>query len=706
MNRPLLLICLGYLIVTLAYSAVNPLFEAPDEHHHYFTAQFIAENGRLPSMADSDEFIKQEAAQPPLYYWLGSWLIRPIDTTNARADLWFNPHVRLGDANAPVNRNHFVHPQATWQGVELAAHILRGFSALFGLGTLCCVFYATQLLTTRNAALLSTGVVAFLPQFNFLHSYVNNDVAVIFFASLVIFQLIRLWITSDKRWITFLLLGLTIGLAILSKTAGILVLAYTLGFLIIFVMVRQQNWRNWLHLPIVTLMSALLVSGWLFWRNWQLYGDVTAANQFVIAAGGPRAVTIWDVFGETSGLWRSLIGVFGWFNIIAPAWIYAIWISLVIFFVFGTIISCVLGRNRRLLLLFLLIGWLFTVYAGMVLFMLQTTAAQGRLLLPALLPISILLSYGIDYWQRKFQHNLFPVVGGLALISLYGLLFVIRPVYATPQTVAKLSTDVVEIGGQPVDNIALIGANLWITQANAGDNVWVDLYWRADELPDEAPEIVLELFGYDEKPRGRIQAYHGGGLYPATLWPVGEIVHTKIGATLDNELNVPTQVRVNVRVVGGGSADLGYIKIPPLPLNNPETKPLAQIGDGIEIIAADFSPKTAQIGTTVTVSVTWRVTQPPNQTLTTFVHLGAGGSPPLAQGDSQPRAGNYPTYWWEAGESFTDTYQFTLHEAVPAGNYPIRIGMYDTTITPLPLRTDEKFPPDRSLTIGEITVDN
>ena len=52
-----------------AYGVLNPLFEAPDEHWHFFTAESIAQTGRLPRVeAPPDEWLGQEAAQPPLYY--------------------------------------------------------------------------------------------------------------------------------------------------------------------------------------------------------------------------------------------------------------------------------------------------------------------------------------------------------------------------------------------------------------------------------------------------------------------------------------------------------------------------------------------------------------------------------------------------------------------------------------------------------------
>ena len=40
-DRRLLLVLLAYLVITLAYGVLNPLFEAPDEHWHFFTAESI-----------------------------------------------------------------------------------------------------------------------------------------------------------------------------------------------------------------------------------------------------------------------------------------------------------------------------------------------------------------------------------------------------------------------------------------------------------------------------------------------------------------------------------------------------------------------------------------------------------------------------------------------------------------------------------------
>ena len=109
-NRLYWLLLFGYLAITIAYGVVNPLFEAPDEHKHFFVAVYIAETGGLPVVdASGDDYLQQEAAQPPLYYWLASGLIGALDLSVAQVgeDLWFNRFVRMGDASSPTNINHF-----------------------------------------------------------------------------------------------------------------------------------------------------------------------------------------------------------------------------------------------------------------------------------------------------------------------------------------------------------------------------------------------------------------------------------------------------------------------------------------------------------------------------------------------------------------------------------------------------------------------
>ncbi|NKQ36713.1 MAG: DUF2142 domain-containing protein, partial [Chloroflexi bacterium] len=234
-----------YLLITITYGLVNPLFEAPDEVWHYFTAQYIAENRELPYVAaEPDPWLSQEAAQPPLYYLISAALITPIDTATARQEVWPNPLAYPGDASLQANINQFIHtPREAWpwEGYALAAHLLRLFSTLLGLGTLLCIYGSGRLIWPDDGRkpLLAMALVAFLPQFSFLHASISNDPLIIFLASTAVYQLLWLWQNKISNG-RLLLLGVTIGLAALAKNAGILLLVYAL---IILILREIRDWR-------------------------------------------------------------------------------------------------------------------------------------------------------------------------------------------------------------------------------------------------------------------------------------------------------------------------------------------------------------------------------------------------------------------------------------------------------------------------------
>ena len=105
---PLLLLLTGYFALAISYNIVTPLFEAPDEHHHYFTIQTLVESGQLP-IASPDTLARQEAAQPPLYYLLGSTFLTPFGKESGTPTLWANPYIQFNAAPHPQNNNAFIH---------------------------------------------------------------------------------------------------------------------------------------------------------------------------------------------------------------------------------------------------------------------------------------------------------------------------------------------------------------------------------------------------------------------------------------------------------------------------------------------------------------------------------------------------------------------------------------------------------------------
>lgn len=751
------LILLGYLLITLAYGVVNPLFEAPDEHWHYFTAQYIADNGRLPVVEeDYDEWLGQEAAQPPLYYALGALLIAPLDTAGAREQVWLNPYAWIGNASALANINRVVHTAAEdwpWQGYVLAAHLLRILSTFFGLGTLLAIYGSGRLLWPDDPipSLLATGLVAFLPQFNFIHAAITNDTLITLLCSLTLYQLLRLWLSNYQLTIVnsqlsihnsqLILLGLTIGLAILTKTAGLLLLIYTIGFLILLAIRdgRLRQLPRWLGLMSVT---AVLVGGWLWWRNWVLYDDPTAANQFIRIAGDDRGYTLGQVLGESGGLVLSLVAVFGWFNLRPSNWVYWLWGGLALLAFIGLIYCLVMVARQtkrpapaqRLLptlqswlrqpwiIGLLLVGWIAAVYAGLLAFMMQTEAAQGRLLFPAILPLASGMALGLVGSGRcglSRLHNLLRRISPLLVVflfltSLYCPLNMLQPAYARPALVASIPADAQELIPELADRgrgIRLLATTVETEEVSPGEIVRFTFYWQANRaLPPEvtaAPEFVLELFGRDVARVGNLHSYHGRGLYPANLWPPGVIVADQFAVRVDERAAVPALGRVFARLAGENpGVEVATMKLVPAQWPEPPTDTIARLGNSIELAHVSVQPSPVVTGDTITVLARWYVSGPaPGQDLTTLVHLGQPDAAPLATGDRPPLNGDYPTRVWETGEVIDDSYTLTIPDGLESGRYPVWIGMYDpNTGQRLPLTIDDQPQPNNVYLAGWVEI--
>jgi hypothetical protein len=99
----------------------------------------------------------------------------------------------------------------------------------------------------------------------------------------------------------------------------------------------------------------------------------------------------------------------------------------------------------------------------------------------------------------------------------------------------------------------------------------------------------------------------------------------------------------------------------------------------------------------VTLTLYWHAVRPPADDYTVFIHLLGPEGNVVAQADSQPDKGQYPTSYWDEGEQVSDTYELTLPADLPGGDYRLQAGMYR-------LATGERLPATQ--TNGEAWPDN
>jgi hypothetical protein len=545
-----------------------------------------------------------------------------------------------------------------------------------------------------------------------------------------------------------LLLGITIGLAILTKNAGLLLLLYTIGVLILLA-IRDGRRRQLARALVLVIVPAVLIGGWLWWRNWSLYGDPTAANQFIRIAGGDRGYTLAQVLGESDGLLLSLVGVFGWFNVRPADGVYLFWGGVAFVAVTG-LVYCAVLRSRQVdtpgypkgfvakvarqlgqpwIPGLFLAGWVLAVYAGLLAFMTQTEAAQGRLLFPAILPLALGAAYGLvgdGECARRGLPAIVRRVWGLPIVlalatTLYCLIFVIRPTYTRPALVEAIPESAWPVLPALADRghgVHLLATAVESEEVEPGELLWLTFYWRVDTslLPEQrtatalansAPEFVLELFGRDVTRVANLHSYHGRGLYPANLWPAGLLVADRFAVRLDEGMESPVLGRIFARLANGAPGiEVNTVKIVPATWPEPPLETIAQLGGSIELAEARVRPEVGTAGDVVTITARWYVSGPaPGEEFTTLIHLGQPDVPPLATGDRPPVNGDYPTRIWEEGETIADDYTLTIPDGLESGRYPVWIGMYDPrTGQRLPLTIDGQPQPNNVYLAGWVEI--
>ncbi len=765
----LTLILLIFGLLAAAYSITIPLFETPDEDHHFFYIKRLADGHGLAIVDPAHPGPwGQEAGQPPLYYALGALLIRAIDTVRLSAHdeaqrpadaLAPNPHANLGNPLQPGNKNRWVHTPAEnwpWRGWVLAAHLLRFFSILLGLGAVYLTYRLAEYIfleptggagkqtkgrkdeKTKEAgmlALVAAALTAFLPQVIFSSASINNDNLVIFLATLALLLLARIG-ASDQRptWPSTLLLGFVAGLAALAKVSGLLLLPLT-AVVLLWRGWRTRRWGQALaHLTVVALL-ALAIAGWWYARNWQLYGDPTGLRP-MIAIVGPRTQPLtWQTLPvEFQGLRISLFGLFGWFNLPLPNWVYRLWDAFLLLASAGLLLA--LWRRRpHTPSLPLLALWLLLALLSLLRLTSLTLGSQGRLLLPAIAAITILLIRGWSQWlppQRRPGQIWLALPPAASLLTAFlSLILVIAPAYRRPPLLALAALPAsARIDPLTItDRIQLLGIAIDPTTLHPGQPFDLTLYWQAlQPIPFDA-SIALRLFGPGDQPYAQWDTYPGWGNFATTLWPTGVAIADHYRQQAPWDAPAPTLLKLDLslydyasktsypsRLPSGAPPPLGLATLRLLPAEPPTPlipHPAAfdfdgrirLLGYGLPAAPSSHFGQVFHPGDTVDLDLFWQATKPVGEDFQVFVHLLDDNDQRQAGYDAAPRGGWWPTSAWEPGQIVQDRYPLPLPLDLKPGRYTLAAGLYRLdTLERLPVSSPPDSTRDRAALLTTIEV--
>lgn len=701
------LIVAAYVILGVIYSVASPIFEAPDESFHFFVIQHVHETGQLPVQDLATKALyEQEGSQPPLYYLAGALLIAGVDTQAARDNLRPNPFANIGEPGRPNNKNHYIHTTLEdfpYRDTALAVHLLRGLSLVLGLITLVAtIAIARRLFPERpSVAVLAAMVIAFNPQFIYLSASINNDNALNALAAVALYYLARVW-RGERSWRVVLPLAVVVGLAILAKLGGLILLGFSLG-VIGYLTLKERNWRWGWRTGALVVAVAVVLSGWWFVRNAQLYGDLTGTDMMIKLLGGARTdVTLAKMISELPSLWFSAWGVFGWFNFQLPDWTFGIFTILVVGALVSGGLAFVQAWQRKwrdvtphIEPIVALSIWIGLVLAGVLRWETVVPAFQARLLFSAITAIAILLALGLARWLERVRQGISVLGVILFAIAVWTPFGLIAPAYALPRPIslADIPSDVRRINVDFDQTVRLIGGYAEPQTVQANDLVTIHLYWQALRQTDRDYVMAVRLLGRDLQPIGGDDLYPGGGMYPIDVWQTGEVLADQVTLRVAPDSRAPTRVRVEISVrerqskravamtAADGSAWTNLVVVDELvlashePSGPPEQTVHYRFGQGIDLIGYDV-PRFDAARRSITYRLYWQVVSTPQEDYTLFEHVLDAQSVLIGQGDSQPFGGDYSTSVWRVGETLVEERSIPLETSVVLENARLAIGLY------------------------------
>lgn len=701
----LFFLLLIYLPLALLYSVSIPIFEAPGEIQHFFSARRMAQTLSLPTPDNASGLWGDGISPPPLYHVLVAATTFWIDTDEAEERVWLNPAANIGQPDVQGNKNRVVHTEAErfpWRGTVLAVHVGRGVSILFGaLAVIATYILILTVSDRRGIATLGTAIFAFNPMFLFLSGTIRQETAIIAFSTLALLLLLQTLQEEPSRR-RLMLLGIILGCAILTGPKGLLLLP--LVAVMLAAVARHRQEVRWLPAAVLyTLIPMLIVAGWWILYNVLLFQDPTGGlysslSSQVSASSSPAAISLWP---QLMKAWNAAWGLFGYSNITTNPRIYQI-ISI------GALIAAVgllkvYSRRRQsawkqqsaapVTILLLWVAVTLVAFGLRV----QFQGKGGWLLLIASPSIATLIAIG---WGQLSPASMFrlwlaiPAVWFLVLGILSPVL-TIAPSYQRPprlseQQIPRTARRPVVIHG---DSIRVLGAEVSPRTLSPGEGLQITLYLQTMEPVTYDAMLFIHLLGREGEVVGQLDSYNGWGTYPTNLWQPGEVIRDTYWVPIAPDARAPTLIGVDVGFYQRGSAlgmaptdesgrpasgIVGSARLLPTSYIEPgvEESLRFELGEQMAINGFTLSRRRARPGETIQLTISWEARRPIVEDWTAFTHLETAGGDIMAQHDKPPLDGDWPTSAWEPGLVITDTYSLVIPPDAPTGEYRLVTGLY------------------------------
>ena len=273
-------ICLTYVAFGLAYNALVPIGESPDEIPHFGYLHLVMEERRLPTGRDD----LWQGHQAPLYYLAGAtWAQALRGITGCRIEPARLPNQLNPGFPASANYSYLVHAGSerlgSWGCGEWSFHLLRLLSTALTVPTILVTMAILRLAVPGSPATAALGgvITALLPSHVAVSSMLNNDALVNLLIAAATYWVLRGVTSADAA-----ALGKAAVLAGVASAAklsglylfGLVLLALALRRAALPALIRPGPARRWaIAGAAAALLPCLLVA-----RNLAEWGDPFAVS--------------------------------------------------------------------------------------------------------------------------------------------------------------------------------------------------------------------------------------------------------------------------------------------------------------------------------------------------------------------------------------------------------------------------------------------
>jgi hypothetical protein len=259
----------------LAYGALIPPWQAPDEPRHLEYAILLSQKGWFLTRDDLSPDVQGEIITSLLEtnFWT---LIGRAQPDRPPASFSDDPFLRLsGSSPGHESPLYFVLPALCFKllpegDLLTRLYVLRVFSVLLSAAAVCVAgLTAFELFPDdRFLRVAIPAFLAFLPMFTFIGASASDDAFAVLCGSLVTWQLVRVFKRGLSSQSGLVLCGLAI-LALVAKRTCLFLLPLVLAAAVIYVLWRRVRVRRGLRCAaVVTCMLGLLLLALLLsWRG-------------------------------------------------------------------------------------------------------------------------------------------------------------------------------------------------------------------------------------------------------------------------------------------------------------------------------------------------------------------------------------------------------------------------------------------------------